>query len=200
MKLESFLRESIESAKAWAIISSFSEDEAENIKKAIDGVKHFKFVEESIENPEDSHDGRGRIEMTFSDGLLNANIIISTSKDESGKMELGFLMCSAKVLPKYLVDTKDNRPDLTYFSHFSRGDGKLDEKIATFKKATSEFVDWYFDMSGVYGKVKLFRTHYDILDGYHDSNKPRFVAIAGDFLCTDEISDAKPMKVEPRVL
>ena len=199
MKLKSFLAESAESTKTWAEISKFDQEHSAAVKKILGAIKGFKFVEESIENPEDSHDGRGRINATFSDGLLNIILTVSTSETD-GKLEFGFLMLSAKVQQKYLVNVKDNRPDLTYFSLFHNNLDELDEKLNGFMGAVSEFTDWYFDMSGTYGKLKLFKTFYDILGGAHDNNKPRFVAIAGDFQCTDEVGGAKTFRMEPRVL
>lgn len=199
MKLESFLRESIESTKSWAAISSLDEESAGIVKKVVNAVKTFKFVGEEVENPEDAHDGRGKINMEFSDGLLDVVVKVSTSQTD-GALEFGYLMCAARVNKKYLVEAKDNSKELTYFSHFRKGDTKLDEKIADFGKIVSEFADWYFDMTGTYGKVKLFRTHYEIIEGYHNSNKPRFVAIAGDFRATSEIDELNATAIEHRIL
>ena len=199
MKLESFLRESIENTKAWAAISSLDEESAEAVKKVVASVKAFKFVGEEVENPEDAHDGRGKIHMEFSDGLLDVVVKVSTSETD-GVLEFGYLMCAARVNKKYLVGSPDNGKELTYFSHFRKGDTKLDDKIADFTKIVSEFSDWYFDMSGTYGKVKLFRTHYEIIEGYHNSNKPRFVAIAGDFRATSEIDESNATAIEHRIL
>lgn len=199
MKLESFLQESIESSKAWGTISQFDVEHQEMFKKIGNTLKGFRMSEGTYENPEDSHDGRGRIEFDFTDGLVDLALKASTSEDD-GKITFSFLMVTAKVQQKYMLDVKDNKSDITYFAAFSKGDSGFDEKLETFKKAVDDFVEWYFDMSGQYGKIKLFKTHYNVIEGYHDSNQPRFIAIAGDFMCSSEVSDVKPMKVEPRVL
>ena len=96
MKLESFLRESIESTKSWAAISSLDEESAQIVKKVVNAVKTFKFVGEEVENPEDAHDSRGKIHMEFSDGLLDVDVKASTSETD-GALEFGYLMCAARV-------------------------------------------------------------------------------------------------------
>ncbi len=200
MKLQSFLRESVENTKAWATISQFTENEVQNIKKIVESFKSYRLSEETVDNPEDAHDGIGRIVLRFSDGLIEIVLTISTSESD-GKIEFRFLMVSGKVLPKYLVNVKDNRPDITYFSLFNRHDqAEFAEKLSLFNKAIDDFIEWYFDLSGTYGKVKLFKTFYNVVEGYHDSNQARFVAIAGDFMCTDEVGGTRAMKVEPRIL
>jgi hypothetical protein len=109
-------------------------------------------------------------------------------------------MVSGQVEQKHLVDVKDSRAALTYFSLFrSENKAECEKKMEIFKEALDKFTTWYFDLTQEYGRVKLFRTFYDVLEGSHDSNKPRFIALAGDFQVTEEIG-TKTMRMDGRVL
>ena len=199
MKLKTFLQEGIESTKGWEIISTFGNDDQEIIKIIFDGLKKLKRVDELIELKDEDH---RRIEFLFSDGMVNVSFIIALGeKKDSNQFEVSFVMVSAKVDTKLLLQLKDNNPDLVYFSvHNMTKQNEAIEKLKIFNSAIEDFTDWYFDLTGQYGKVKLFKTRFDIIDGLHDSKKPRFVALAGDFHITDEIGGAKPVQIEPRVL
>ena len=200
MKLQAFVKESVETSKAWETINRFDEQHVDIVKKAIAAVKGFPFISEEIVNPEDTHDGSGKIKLNFSDGLVDISVRVSTTEEDGGKIDFSFLMVAAKVNKKHMLDVEDNRPDITYFSEWKTPDSEFPEKLKGFKEAVDTFVDWYFDMSGTYGKIKLFKTHYNIIEGYHNSDKPRFVAVAGDFMCTNEVGGATPFKMEHRVL
>lgn len=202
MRLKTFLKEGLESTKAWNTISLFDESQQKLVKQMFDSLKHYKLVDEYEEGGKPPSPTDGKITFTFSDGLVTISLIISTFKDkESEKIEISFMMVAAKVNEKLLLPVMNNKADITFFSVFTRSDTeKVQENLQTFKETIDNFSEWYFDMSGKYGKVKLLKTFYDILGNFHDTKKPRFVAIAGDFEVSDEISDHKQFAVEPRVL
>ena len=200
MRLKTFLKEGIESTKGWKIISTFTAEEQDTIKTLFDGLKQFKLLDEKFE--QDEGGSHATIKFIFGDGLVEVSFIVEIrQKKDSEDFESYFIMVSAKVDAKHLLQVKDNRPDISYFSLFRASEqNEAKEKLQTFNSTVETFTDWYFDLTAQYGKVKLFKTFYDIIGGSHDSNKPRFVALAGDFQVTDEIDGTKTLRVEPRIL
>lgn len=202
MRLKAFLQEGIESSKNWKVISRLDPDGQDLAKQVLDGLKNFKITSESFEGlgEGDNFKNSSKIKYDFSDGLVNVALRIAvTHKEDSEDLELSFVVVTASVDDKLLLQTKDNKNSLTYFSLFKNSQNDTAEKLKVFNDAIENFNDWYFDLSGKYGKVKLFKTYNDIIVGTHDSKKPRFVAIAGDFQSTEEISSASA-SFEPRVL
>lgn len=203
MKFKQYLTEGIESLQHWDKIKTFSPESLANIKFIFDELRtKFKKVSEELELPKGDEDfATGKLLVEFSDGIckVSFNIGMAKKKDRE-EFEHSFLMVSGQVEQKHLVDVKDSRAALTYFSLFrSENKAECEKKMEIFKEALDKFTTWYFDLTQEYGRVKLFRTFYDVLEGSHDSNKPRFIALAGDFQVTEEIG-TKTMRMDGRVL
>ena len=201
MKFKQYLTEGIESLQHWDKIKTFSPESLANIKFIFDELRtKFKKVSEEIELPKNG-ETTGKLLVAFSDGICKINFHIGIAKKkDSEEFDHSFLMVSGQVEQKHLVDVKDSRAALTYFSLFrSENKAECEKKMEIFKEALDKFTTWYFDLTQEYGRVKLFRTFYDVLEGSHDSNKPRFIALAGDFQVTEEIG-TKTMRMDGRVL
>jgi hypothetical protein len=201
MKFKQYLTEGIESLEHWDQIKTFPPESLDNIKFIFDELRtKFKKVSEEIELPKDD-ETLGKLLVGFSDGICKVDFHIGVSKKkDSEEFDHSFLMVSGQVEKKHLLDVKDSRNALTYFSLFrSENKAECEKKMEIFKEALDKFTTWYFDLTQEYGRVKLFRTFYDVLEGSHDSNKPRFIALAGDFQVTEEIG-IKTMRMDGRVL
>lgn len=200
MRLKAFLQEGIESSKNWKVISRLDPEGQELSKQVLDGLKNFKMTGESFEGAAGNFKNASKIKYDFSDGLVNVKLQIAViNKEGLENLELSFVIVTATVDDRLLLQVKDNKNSLTYFSLFKNDQTDTAEKLKAFNNAIENFNDWYFDLSGKYGKVKLFKTYNDIITSTHDSRKPRFVAIAGDFQSTEELSSASA-SFESRVL
>lgn len=135
------------------------------------------------------------VSFYFHNGLLEMQVYtyVSNKKNDDQYVNLGVKVDVSK---KLLVETKDNSSSL--INTFTYIDAQSIEtqmkKVETINKHIQEFVDWYFDLSDEYGKVKLIGSSYNLVDGYHRSGEQRFIAVAGDFHCVSDSSDDETQK------
>ena len=71
--------------------------------------------------------------------------------------------------------------------------------VKKLKKTIDDFIEWYFDLSGEYGKVKLLQVQGSTVEGYSRGGENRFVAIAGDFCADTDPSDKNKKETQKRV-
>ena len=112
------------------------------------------------------------------------------------------LMAQAFINEKLQIQGKNSRREdnllITVHEYLHTADDMADfgkdELVKRFHNTVDEFSEWYFDIAGEYGKVKLFGTNYNIIDGYHRGGEQRFVAYAGDFCSEKDLSKEEIIK------
>lgn len=153
-------------------------------------LKGFKFVNEveSVERARQFH---------FTNSLLDVEMFINISgKDEKYIM----LSIFANVNDRYLIgNDKSTNSHMIEIAEFLTGDDRFKsamDNAHAFQKTVNEFIDWYMEISGKYGKIKLFPSTYNLIDGYSRGGEMRFIAVAGDFHCERDLSKDK---IETRI-
>jgi hypothetical protein len=145
-----------------------------------------------------------RSKFDFSNSLLDISVLLNASVQQ-GKQAWPWIWAHVKVrvAEAFLINPQDDfgriliDTELLEFSNIEVLDNQ-DSLIDSFHARINEFVDWYMDVSGEYGKVKLFNTTYNVIEEYSSSGKHRFIAIAGDFQSPRDINH-DPAKPEKRV-
>ena len=187
-----------------SFLDDISKSFAPHVKEYFEQLaQHFKFVEEHSDPNSDSNEKR---EFLFTNGFLDLSISIQGKTFKTSPFII--LNGIVTVNSKYLVQPPNSNPDNVFVKFTdvisSAPDGKdILKSIGDFNSKVKEFIDWYFDITGEYGKVKLFRTQYNIINGYHKGDENRWVAYAGDFHTgadTGALSgDAANKKTEKRI-
>lgn len=164
-------------------------------------TKGFKFVK-SVKR-----DGSDILDHHFTNGLLDLMLHLGIS--ESKKVDtngtnyyiLSSVRCS--INPKYIIPPvgkdSDDAHALALFNEFLHDSSDISAMTLMGKNmqsTISQFTDWYFEMSGELGNIKIKPTNYNIIEGYHKGGENRFVAYAGDFV-TDR--DCSTDKTEQRI-
>jgi len=125
----------------------------------------------------------------YNNSLVEIEILASIS----GKEDAPYIMMMAQVrlTEKLMLSDKqkdmDSRTLMNFhlFLHDDNARKDADRTAETYQKTIDDFIEWYFDMSGEYGKVKLLQVQGSTVEGYSRGGENRYVAIAGDF-CADK--------------
>ena len=157
-------------------------------------TKGFSFVR--------SEDKGNQTSFIFSNRLLETEILAAISgKDEPYVM----VMVVSRVVDSLMIKGSNYREDdrmlasFHLFMHDSSAEKEIANTAGRFQQTVEDFVEWYFDMSGEYGKVKLLKVQGSTVEGYSRGGENRFVAIAGDFCADKDPSDSKSKETEKRV-
>ena len=157
-------------------------------------TKGLKFVH--------AEDKNNMMSYQFANTLVELEILAGLSgKDEPYIM----LMVVARIANKLMIERPDSSADdrtLLNFHVFMHDDSAVTEAEGIAKnaqKTIDEFVEWYFDMSGEYGKVKLLQVQGSTIEGYSRGGENRFVAIAGDFCADKDPTDKNQKEIQKRV-
>jgi hypothetical protein len=193
MKLSTLVKEDAASSGI-KLIASTSPAFAASLSSALAELsKKYKFVGEK----EDT--ANSRITFEYSNGLVKILVIVIFS--EANKKPAA-LYARATVNEKYLLNIDGFKNGNSLVSgnvlpvSSERDIADIVEAIQAVAKIGEEFSDWYFDMSGTFGKVKLARVETNPF-GNNASGAQRFVAVAGEFVCaTDDGSADHPKNIE----
>lgn len=185
----------------WSFLKDvFDEKEQSQIITALNEItKGFKFDRQELK--ENNGVTKGNF-LYFNNALIELQLTINANKseDKNGALQKYMMInIEAKVQDRYLIPTDNqNHNTLVRVMEFVNANNstKLQNVANTFQKTVNDFVEWYFDISGQYGKVKLLGTTYNVIDGYSRGGEYRFIAIAGDFHCETDLSkDQSDMRV-----
>ena len=137
----------------------------------------------------------GHLSFFFHNGLVEMQVLtyISTKKTEEQYINVGV---KVDVNEKLLIEGADNSTTLiNAFAYFDNSRPEFEmKKMEAINASIQEFADWYFDISGEYGKVKLIGGTHNLVDGYSRGGEQRFTAVAGDFHCESDGSNSEAQK------
>lgn len=194
MKLESLHKQTplVENVDFSILKDKLPEDLYIGFEKLMGSLtKGLKFVEHQP-RPDD----RGQV-FFYTNSILDFEFICMLGGKEDAHYII--LLTQAFITEKLQIEGKNYRREDYLLINFHEylhtvddlNDFGKDDLVKRFHNTIAEFTEWYFDISGEYGKVKLFGTNYNIIDGYHRSGEQRFVAYAGDFSSEKDLSSDK---------
>ena len=177
----------------WSFLKDVFDDKeyAEIVRHFGEMTKSFKFSHSEVK--ENSGVVKGFF-FYFTNTFLDLQLYINANhaKDKDGASQKYMMVnIEAKVHDRYLISGKgDNQNVLIRAMEFINDNdiSKFEAVAKRFQKVVNDFIDWYFEISGEYGKVKLFSTTYNVIDGYSRGGENRFIAIAGDYHCETDLS------------
>lgn len=150
-----------------------------------------------------SQDKNKMTSYLFHNSLVELEILASVSGND--KSPYVMMMAQVRLSEKLMLSDKQKDMDsrsLMNFHLFLHDDGarrEADQVAETCQQTIEDFIEWYFDLSGEYGKVKLLQVQGSTVEGYSRGGENRYVAIAGDFCADKDPSDKNKKETQKRV-
>jgi len=165
--------------------------------------KQFKFQKIETLNDGGGNNGEDQkpqsVRMHFTNNVLNLELSFrlfgNTSKGTPPSI---LLRATIEIIDDYLIDpskhasatgvssSKPHNYNVLASTMVALVNGPLDstaeKEFGAIENVLREFIEWYFDVSGEYGKVKLLKTATNIFDNSYNTNISRWVAVAGQFV------------------
>lgn len=162
-------------------------------------TKGFKFVSASKVEDTDKN-----TTYLFSNSILEMKIMagLSGKSEEPYILAMISVLVSEKLMIAEAKKTSSADRILLNFHLFMHDSNAIAEagRVATeTQKSINEFIEWYFDVSGEYGKVKMIQVQGSVVEGYSRGGENRFVAIAGDFHTEKDMTEKSRKETEKRV-
>lgn len=162
----------------------------------------FKLTETNF-NQTIVNDRKNRNTLNFTNSLLDLEIGAHVYETHQNK-NVRVIVITYTIADKFYIERQNetaNSKELIHFTLYfddpaTEIDGEM-EHAGKVKEIVSNFVKWYFQISGAAGKIKLISGTYNMVDGYFDSSENRFTAVAGDFYVA---RDAMDTNIQSRIL
>ena len=132
----------------------------------------------------------------FHNSLVETELLIGVSGNENPYI---MMMIQVRLSEKLMLSDNQKDADTRSLMNFhlflydDKNKKEADQVVEVCQETINEFVEWYFDLSGEYGKVKLLQVQGSTVEGYSRGGENRYVAIAGDF-CADKYPSNKNKK------
>lgn len=181
MKLQSLLQEeSIDSLDISAFTSELNSALVNNLKELFSKFKQFNKI--------DLKDiSEGDIFLHISDGIVDFDLSLSKDGDNDVNIEIASMVNYRFIFDhENISETDTHKYALTniYSRSFSLSrKERLLDFVDQLVEIAEKFNDWYFDLSGKYGKMKLTKIPYDITTGSTNSDW-KWIPVGGIFLAT----------------
>ena len=191
MKLSSFLiEESLDQLDISPYLKGLDPNEVMVVKELLDKFKKFNKITLDDINEDEMFlhvtDGIVDIDFTFTkdedQGALRAAVEIASMVNH--KFVYGHEKLSEHDAHKYALTQTFSRDFAVSRSQ------RLLEYADYIVDVAEKFNDWYFDMSGEYGKMKLIKTPYDVIDG-SSNNEWKWIPVAGIFFAAGQTGNDK---------
>lgn len=181
MKLQSLIQEeTIDSVDISDFTGSLSREMSGSLKQFLAKFKSFNKIELNDVSESD-------INFHITDGIVDIDITLT--KDGQGDVDIEFAsMVNHKFIfgQESMSETDTHKYSLT--GTFSRSfalsrSARLLEYTDYILDVAEKFNDWYFDLSGKYGKMKLTKIPYDIKTNASNSDW-KWIPVGGVFLAS----------------
>lgn len=191
MKLTSFLQEeTTETLDISSFIENLKPEEQQSIKEFMAKFKGFNKITLNDISADDMFihitDGIVDFDFSFSKDLSSTDdgyeAVVEIASMVNHKFVFGHEKMSEHETHKYALTQTFSREFL-----FRRKD-RLFEYVDYILKVANAFNDWYFDMSGEYGKLKLIKTPYDVVDG-SSNNEWKWIPVGGVFFAAGQTNN-----------